>query len=248
VAALRTYASRLRALLEPDRSAPAVLVSVADGYALRVPVDAVDVHRFERLVAEASRTPDRAEALLDEALALWQGPALSGVPGRFVEIERTRLSERRLAALETRLELALDGGDNARAAAELAVLITEHPLRERFHALLMLALYRSGRQADALAAFQRLRTDLADELGLDPSPALAELHQRMLEADPALTVAVSSPAAAPGGPARPFQLPADIEDFTGRARQTSQIGALLHGDGMPVAVTPAPRPPARNPG
>jgi len=244
VAALRTYVSRLRPVLEPDRrfrTAGEVLVSVADGYALRLPAGSVDLDMFEWRVAaaeEARREGDKARAhdLLSEGLALWEGVPLYGVPGPYAEVQRRRLLDLRLDAQETALDLALELGRHAEAIGELTALAAEHPLRERPYTLLMLALYRAGRQAEALAVYADLRRILVDELGIEPGPEVAALHQRILTADPALA---APPAETPAVTlVSPAQLPADIADFTGRALQLARLRDVLRGasSAMPVAV------------
>ncbi|MFB7668308.1 BTAD domain-containing putative transcriptional regulator [Kitasatospora sp. NPDC056138] len=247
--ALRNHISRLRGALETEPRAPRLLVSVAGGYTLRLDEDALDAARAERLAAEAehaARTGDRPEAarLLDQALALWAGVPLTGVPGEYAERQRERLAERRLALLETWLGLELELGRHARAVAELTALADEHPMREGLRALQMLALYRSGRQADALAAYDRTRRTLTEELGLDPGPELVRLHQRVLRTDPEL----AAPGAEPSAPAAPSvtawlppaQLPLDVPDFTGRTETIAELDEALarpaHGIGTAAAV------------
>ncbi|PLW73643.1 AfsR family transcriptional regulator, partial [Streptomyces sp. DJ] len=185
-ATLRTYASRLRKVLGAS-----ALVTEAGGYALRVAPGALDLARAEVLASEAEKRraagdPRRARELLTEALGLWDGEALAGTPGPYMEGQRSRLTEWRLALLESRLELDLELGGHTEAVSELTALSAEYPLRERLRSLLMLALYRGGRQAEALGLYADTRRLLADELGVDPGPELTELHQRILRADPAL--------------------------------------------------------------
>ncbi|WP_169794447.1 AfsR/SARP family transcriptional regulator, partial [Streptomyces prasinus] len=201
LAAVRTYASRLRKALGPG-----VLVSESGGYAVRgTGGDALDVAVAQGLAAEAERAKNGGDlcasrALLDRALALWDGETLAGVPGPYARAQRVRLEEWRLQLSETRLDMDLEQGCHAEAVSELTALTAAHPLRERLRELLMLALYRSGRQAEALAVYADTRRLLADELGVDPRPGLQELHQRILRADPRLAEP-SSPA--PPGPGRP---------------------------------------------
>ncbi|WP_225845376.1 BTAD domain-containing putative transcriptional regulator [Streptomyces sp. HPF1205] len=225
LAALRSYAFRLRKALGAG-----ALVTDSGGYALHVETDCLDHAVAERLAAEADKArvsdPEHARELLTRALQLWHGEPLAGLPGPYAETQRTRLGEWRLGMLETRLELDLELGAHAEAVSELTALSAEHPLRERLRYLLMLALYRSGRQAEALGVYADTRRLLADDLGIDPSPELSELHQRILEADPAL----AAPASAHSGPAeiaRPAQLPATVADFTGREAFVRELGHQL---------------------
>ncbi|MGK5684053.1 BTAD domain-containing putative transcriptional regulator [Actinoplanes sp. URMC 104] len=191
--ALQIRVSKLRRALTRAGFPDDVIVTRAPGYVLNVPPGAVDAHRFEEAVAARRH---------DEALALWRGPALADVGETdWTRAERTRLEELRLAAMEDRFELLVDAGRPAEVVAELERLVAEHPLRERPHRLLMLALYRAGRQADALAVHQRLRHRLAEELGIDPSPELQALTEAILRQE--------VPAAAPRAPglAQPQLLP-----------------------------------------
>lgn len=195
-AALHTALSRLRAVLGED-----VLRSEPGGYVLGT--EDLDAARFETLCAEAVEVPPaRAAALLDEALGLWRGPAYAEFADReFAGAEAVRLDELRSSTVEDRAALSLASGRPAEAIPALESLLTEHPLRERACALLMTALYRAGRPADALARYRDHRALLADELGLDPSPALQDLEVRILGHDlPAATSPVPghrSPAAWP---------------------------------------------------
>lgn len=236
LAALRTYASRLRKALGAE-----VLVSVDGGYALRT--TALDLTRARELAAEAERLRtggDRAGARtrLAEALDLWDGEVLAAVPGPYAENQRTRLEEWRLTLLETRLDIDLEVGAHAEAVSELTALTAAHPLRERLRELLMLALYRGGRQAEALAVYADTRRLLADELGVDPTPELSRLQQRILQGDAELArpVEEQTPAAAPV--ARPAQLPATVPDFTGRAAFVRELGdRLATAEGSVMAVS-----------
>ncbi|MEU4495960.1 BTAD domain-containing putative transcriptional regulator [Streptomyces sp. NPDC023998] len=197
VSVLRTYASRLRKILEPDRTpgrSPGLVVSIGDGYALRVAQTALDLGVFERRLARAKQLraagelPEAGE-LLHIALDAWSGTPLAGIPGPLAEAERSRLAERRLNALETRIEVDLQMGHHAELVPELKGLCGDHPLRERLCELLMLSLYRCGRQAEALGAYRATRRKLVDELGVEPGPALRETHMRLLAADPVLAAA-----------------------------------------------------------
>jgi len=251
VGAVRTYASRLRAVLEPGRArrAPgAVLISVGDGYTLRTPGDpalSVDVHGFTARVAEAEQLRAAGEAQpaydrLGAALALWQGEALLGVPGPYAEQQRGWLEQRRLSAAEARLELGLELGRHVEVLDALDTLVSEQPLREHLRGLRMLALYRGGRQAEALACFAEIRALLVEELGVDPGPELSALHQRILSGDPELAAPPQRPTADTAAVYRavvPAQLPTDIPDFAGRERQLEGVVAALRapvGQAVPV--------------
>ncbi|MFF4320337.1 BTAD domain-containing putative transcriptional regulator [Streptomyces sp. NPDC001568] len=240
LATIRTYASRLRKVLDPG-----LLVTDAGGYAIRLRhPEALDLGIARGLAADADRARcagDRTLALtlLGRALDLWDGEPLAGVPGPHAETERTRLAEWRLQLLEARLDLDLEVGHHAEAVSELTALTAAHPLRERLRELLMLALYRSGRQAEALAVYADTRRLLSDELGVDPRPELAALQQRILRADTELARAEDpAPAAAPVA-VRPAQLPATVPDFTGRAAFVSELGHILAGAGGEVMAVSA---------
>ncbi|MFE7357117.1 BTAD domain-containing putative transcriptional regulator [Streptomyces sp. NPDC057543] len=237
LAAVRTYASRLRKVLDPR-----TLVSDAGGYAIRTRRDALDLTVAQELAAEADKARaacDRAQAraLFNKALGLWDGEALASVPGPYAEYQRTRLEEWRLQLTETRLDLDLEVGHHAEAVSELTALTAAHPLRERLRELLMIALYRSGRQAEALAVYADTRRLLADELGVDPRPELSQLQQRILRADEELARPADEPAPAPA-PVRPAQLPATVPDFTGRASFVRELGdRLATAEGSVMAVS-----------
>ena len=194
-AALRVNVSRLRKSLPQD-----LLTTRSPGYVVRVEPDALDLHRFERLVDEGRSLLARGLAAaaaerLRDALSLWRGPALADFAYEsFAQAAIARLEEVRLAAVELRLDADLALGRHDDLIGELEALVTEHPLRERLRRYLMTALYRSGRQAEALDAYQDARRALVDELGIDPSPALQELEQAILRQEPSLDV--EAPAAA----------------------------------------------------
>ena len=180
---LQSYVSHLRKELGPD-----VLLTRAPGYLVQIEPDQLDLHRFERLLDEArAESPEQAAVILREALALWRGPALADFAYEaFAHAEIVRLEELRLAALERRIEADLALGRHAELVGELEGLVVRHPLRERFRGQHMLALYRSGRQAEALGAYQAARRALVDELGIDPSPALQERERAILRQDASL--------------------------------------------------------------
>ncbi|MFI1536699.1 AfsR/SARP family transcriptional regulator [Streptomyces anandii] len=239
LAALRTYASRLRKVLDPG-----VLVSESGGYAVRgLGEGALDLAVAQELAAEGEKARSagdlcHAREVLGRALALWEGEPLAGVPGPYAEAQRVRLEEWRLQLLESRLDMDLEQGCHAEAVSELTALTAAHPLRERPRELLMLALYRSGRQAEALAVYADTRRLLADELGVDPRPELRELQQRILRADPVLAEPPSPVAAPPVAAVRPAQLPATVPDFTGRASFVAELGEVLaSAEGRVMAVS-----------
>ena len=181
---LDSYLSKLRRVLGPDR-----IVRRAPGYLLRVEPGELDLDRFERIVASAREAPDGPAALraLGQAFALWPGQALSDVLSEpFAAEASRRLDERRLVALEERFDIELALGRGAELVEELEALVRQHPLRERLLGQLMLALYRSGRQADALDCLQRARHELAGDLGLEPGPQLRELERQILRHDESL--------------------------------------------------------------
>ena len=239
LAALRTYASRLRKVLDPG-----VLVSESGGYAVRgLAEGALDLAVAQDLAAEAEKARGagdlcHAREVLDRALHLWDGETLAGVPGPYAEAQRVRLEEWRLQLLESRLDMDLEQGCHAEAVAELTALTAAHPLRERLRELLMLALYRSGRQAEALAVYADTRRLLADELGVDPRAGLRELQQRILKADPGLAEPSAAKAEPAPTPVRPAQLPATVPDFTGRSAFVKELGEVLStAEGRVMAVS-----------
>src|SRR6478609_10181522 len=187
--ALQVHVSQLRRLLGAD-----TIETRPSGYAVRV--GSLDLQRFEALAAQARTAPPlEAVELLREALALFRGPPLADAPlyGP-ASGDSDRLESARLEALERRLELELDLGRGPELVAELERLTAEHPYRERFHAQLMLALYRAGRQADALDAYRRARTVLVQELGIEPGRELQRLENAILAQDPSLDVQAAAPA------------------------------------------------------
>jgi DNA-binding SARP family transcriptional activator len=199
--ALQVYVSQLRDAVEPVRNAPSVIVSQAPGYALALPPQAVDLRVFERLWGEgrrlrASDDAEGAAETLSRALSLWRGPPLADLT--YVEAfsqDVSRLEEMRWTCLEDRIDADLAAGRHAQLIPDLEDLTHRYLLRERACGLLMLAYYRSGRQADALHAFRRLRATLVGDLGLEPSPALAQLERSILQHDSVLDPPV---AAEPG--------------------------------------------------
>jgi len=208
VKTVQVYISRLRKALGD----PAAVTTTAAGYSLRVLRGELDSERFEDLVEEAREIvdaqPEEAGALLREALALWRGPALAELALEpFVGTEIARLEEQRLAALELRIDADLAASRHAEVVGELAQLVVAHPIRERFAAQLMLALYRCGRQTEALEAYARARRVLVAEVGVEPGPELRDLHEAILRQDVALApqpVDGELPAALDTTPAKPL--------------------------------------------
>ena len=250
VNALHVHVSRLRAALEPGRAQRAsgqVLLASGRGYLLRLAPGQLDAGLFAGRVAaarESRRAGDLAAAAasLESALGLWQGVALDGIPGPWAEIVRTGLGEQRLTVTEEHIEILLELGRAAEAVGQLTELVRAHPLRERFSGQLMLALYRCGRQAEALAAFADARRVLVQELGIEPGQELRGLHARILAADPGLDAPVTPPARRPGPQpvkARPVpaQLPADVAAFTGRDAELAALDLLLTGTAPVTGVT-----------
>jgi len=224
------YLSRLRRLLDSVGGRGA-LVRETHGYRLRVGPDQLDATRFESLVGEgnealAAGRAELAAARFREALALWRGPALADVESEpFATAARARLEEARVSALEQRLEADLGLARHRQLIGELETLVSQHPYRERLRAQLMLALYRSGRQAEALRAYQEARRTLADVLGLEPGQGLKELEQAILRQDPILEV---ERPAEPEPPPRPAtSLPIAPTPLIGRERELEEAARLL---------------------
>ena len=201
------HVSRLRRALGDDE----LVTTSRAGYRLRVRPGELDLEQFERLVEDGRRAlaearAEQAGALLREALALWRGPALADVAFEpFAVAEIARLEEERVAAVEARVEADLAAGRGAELVPELQRLVGEHPLRERLHGQLMLALYRAGRQSEALEAYRRAREMLVEQLGIEPGEELRELEQAILAHSPGLSVPVAGMVGAdePVGPSGP---------------------------------------------
>ena len=215
---LQTYVSHLRRSLEPDRTPrepSRLLITREPGYLLAVEPDQIDAVRFERLVREArlvlGTAPDTAVALLRTALSLWRGEPLADFTFEpFAQSEITRLAELQIAAIEDRIEAELALGGHAALCGELAQLVREHPLRERLSGQLMVALYRCGRQAEALRAYRDLRATLAEQLGIDPSPALGRLEEAILQQRPSLNWPPAAAEAAPLPVSSPVTAAVDV--------------------------------------
>ncbi|WP_410675613.1 BTAD domain-containing putative transcriptional regulator [Amycolatopsis sp. cmx-4-68] len=244
-----TYVSGLRRALEPGRAkgeGPQLLASIGSGYSLRLDDSAIDVHRFEALRELAQRKQSAGDArgareTLDEALALWHGVPLSGLPGPFAAAQRARLAEVRLATIERRAEIVLESGgpavsggsrgarppagawgsapeEPAELVAELTALTREHPFRETLRGLLMRALVQAGRRTEAIAVYADVRDRLVEASGTEPGPALRRLHEQLLE----------KPAPKPPPPARVPRIPAAAlperaDPFVGREAELALL-------------------------
>ncbi|MBO3747601.1 winged helix-turn-helix domain-containing protein [Streptosporangiaceae bacterium NEAU-GS5] len=233
-----------------SRGRPDIITTRAQGYAVTVGDEEFDLRHFELLLRQARGARkdgrlDEAATFYRQALALWRGPALEGIQSRLVQSLATRLDEDRIAAAEDCIDLELDLGRHHELVGELSTLVEEHPLRERLRGQLMLALYRSGRQAEALQAYRRARQTIVEELGIEPSELLQHLEHAILTSDPSLRApaipVVLAPEAAPPAPSAPTVprlLPTDIADFTGRAKQVDQILEHLAAAERPSRAVP----------
>ena len=234
---VQVYVSRLRKALGD----PEILITTPAGYRLTLRADQLDAARFEALVKDGRQTldqgePAQASEVLRQALTLWRGPPLADfVSEPFAGAEISRLEEERLTALETRVEADLAAGRHADVVAELQHLVAEHPTREQLVAHLMLALYRCGRQAEALEAYRDAHRVLLDEIGVEPGPRLRELHAAVLSQDPALDP--------PAATELPELDPLIATPFVGRDRELAALRELWEsaraGTGAIVAITGA---------
>ncbi len=216
---VQIYVSQLRKVLPAG-----VLQTRPPGYLIEIEPEAVDATRFAQLRADgraalAAGDPETASARLREALALWRGPALAEFTEPFAGAEAAHLEELRLACLEERIEADVARGLHADVVGELELLVARHPLRESLHRQLTLALYRAGRQAEALAAYARFRSQLDDELGIEPSAALKALQRQILNQDPRLELDGAAPTPRARGPRR--------DGFVGRAGELARLEAAL---------------------
>ncbi|MEU2612625.1 AfsR/SARP family transcriptional regulator, partial [Micromonospora sp. NPDC007271] len=248
---VQKYVAGLRRVLEPDRSprTPGQVLTLTDaGYRLRIPPEAVDAIRFERGVHRArhehaaGRTAE-AQAELAAALELWQGEPFTGFAGAYFDTARHRLVELRAVALESRVELELESGRHRELVGELVELIAEFPVRERLRHQLMLALYRSGRQAEALAAYREFADLLREEHGIEPGEVLQELHRRILRSDPILRpTEVDAPPVAPG----PADAPRTVDAPRTADGPPADLEPPVLAGWPPAAEPPAPAgsPPA----
>jgi DNA-binding SARP family transcriptional activator len=233
--------SALRKTFKAAAGADDLLVTSHPGYMLFTGEHRIDAMEFEERAAlgrEAARSgrPEDACTRFDEAFAMWRGPALDGVAAARVEAEAARLTAMRLDVYEEYLGLRLELGQHREVIGELAAFVREHPLREQARAHLMLAQYRSGHRAAALETYREGRRLLADELGIDPGPALQQLHEEILADSPRLTPATETVAPAPS-PTVPAHLPSSVASFTGRNGELATLDRLLDhldGPGLPV--------------
>ncbi|MBE1500970.1 DNA-binding SARP family transcriptional activator/tetratricopeptide (TPR) repeat protein [Amycolatopsis lexingtonensis] len=236
-----TYVSGLRRALEPGRAkgeGPQLLASIGSGYSLRLDSGAIDVHRFDALREQALRKQGAGDLRgaredLEEALGLWHGVPLSGLPGPFAAAQRARLTEVRLATVERRAEVVLESGGHAELVAELTALTREHPFRETLRGLLMRALVRADRRTEAIAVYTDVRDRLVESSGTEPGPALRRLYDQLREKPAA------APEPKPAPLARPARLPvaamperADL--FVGREAELARLREAVDGLGAGV--------------
>jgi DNA-binding SARP family transcriptional activator len=229
--AIQLYVTRLRAFLGSDS-----IRTVAAGYRLQIDPERVDAIRFTRTLEDAATADDVATQRLRlvQALALWRGRPFDGIRSSWLDrIESPRLVELHVEAVERRVDLDLAAGLHGRLVAELRELIAQHPLRERLWAQLMTALYRSGRQAEALEVYQQLYRISTDELGVEPTPTIRELHHRILTGDPLSCDSGTDPPVS-----TPRQLPAAVARFAGRSDYFDRLDTLLaeNDDGATVVI------------
>ncbi|MEU7861614.1 BTAD domain-containing putative transcriptional regulator [Nonomuraea sp. NPDC049141] len=239
---LHIVVSKLREFLAPW-ALDEVIVTAPGGYCLDVPPEHVDAHLFMRLVREARAGRARGEIVtadrsFRQALALWRGEALAGMSAEWAQIEATRLTEERLTALEDHVDLRMEAGDHHAVIPDLSVRIEAHPLRERPHAQLMLALYRAGRSSEALAVYQETRRVMIQELGIEPGTVLRRLQQAVLARDPVLDLTAPVQDATLGDAVAPTELPADTRAFTARDVELAWLDKALtdSGAGTPAIV------------
>lgn len=231
---LHSYISRLRSVL--DAAGGPVPARRSGGYVLDVDAAAVDLHHFRALVTQARCADENtAEPLWQDAMALWRGRPFADLDSEWLRSFSVTLEAEHQAARLDHHDLLLRRGEQARILPDVAAAAETHPLDERLAGQLMLALYRCGRQSDALAHFRLVQERLGDELGSDPGTALRELHQRMLRHDAELTVPDATSSGAAGDlfvvadrrPPRPAQLPLDVAGFTGRSDGLRRLDELL---------------------
>jgi DNA-binding SARP family transcriptional activator len=241
---VRTYVHRLRRVFGDSSDLRSPLRSADNGYQLKIDDQGSDLGRFlaaRQAAAEARANDDmhRAVHLLREATGEWADDALAGLPGEWAETERQRLKRLRIQTIETLAELELELSNGIEVTERLVALSEAEPLRERVHELLMLALYRANRQAEALTVFEQLRVTLRNELGVDPGPSVRAMHERILNADAALLQAPASEAPrapATSAPIRPAQLPAALPTFVGRRTELGELTERMAAAPVPGVV------------
>jgi DNA-binding SARP family transcriptional activator len=235
---LYAYVAKLKAVIAGTGDDGVMLTRRRGGYLLEADPDTVDLYGFRLRVSRAATADDqRAAKLLSEALGLWRGPALAGLSSPWLSSMRVTLEQQRITAMLDYGDIALRQGQHAALSGTLAEEAVASPANERLIGQLMLALYRSGRQAEALRWFEQTRRHLAEELGADPGPALARLHQQILRSDPALAGPADghfggAPVSqAPGNAVAtvPRELPADTTAFTGRSAELAELDRRLNG-------------------
>ncbi|HET6310549.1 MAG TPA: BTAD domain-containing putative transcriptional regulator [Candidatus Nitrosotalea sp.] len=234
--AIEVYVSQLRRVLEPDGAPYKTLIRGAAGYQLQIDRGDLDASQFEELVEGAKQLePKEALPRLEQALGLWRGPALADFEGETFSLsEASRLNELRLHAIEERLDACLELGRHREVIAELMSLTRAHPLRERMTGELMLALYRSGRQAEASDVYQRIRERLVEEQGMEPGSDLQTLLKRILQQDAKLAVVDTVRRAADAG----HNLPVALTSLIGRASDIESVCRLVRGDRLVTLVGP----------
>ncbi len=233
-----SYIARLRRVLAASDAAVR-LVSRSGLYILEADPESIDLHRFRRLRTQAralaeSGDSEHAAQLLRDADRLWGGEALAGLPGDWAQRTRATLDQERLTATMDRVELDLADGHESDLAGELSELVSRHPFVERLVEQLMVTLYRTGRQAEALEAYRQARARLDDELGAEPGPGLRSLHQRILRADPELALPPRKWTRRSSGL---NNLPRDIPNFTGRAEELNVLAGAIVTDQPGTAIT-----------
>lgn len=234
---LQGYVLRLRRILQ-GHGGQSMIVTQPSGYQLSIQPEALDLHHFDRLISDADQAAEiedlEAEARhLRAALELWRGQPLADVDSDSLRREEgARLTERWAQTVERRIDVDLRRGNHAELIAELSTLVAAYPLRERLRTQLMLALYRSGRQAEALGVYRDARRALVNELGVEPGPELRRMEQAILAADPALDQVTPAERSAPRPSAdhRPHTLAPDVPDFVGREAEIEQLMGWLAPD------------------
>jgi predicted ATPase/DNA-binding SARP family transcriptional activator len=240
--AVQVHLSKLRSALGPEQP----IVTRPSGYTVNIEPEQLDLARFEALSERARAAgrdgdPQAAAGLWREALALFRGRPLDDVPLRgLAATEASRLAELQVAALEERIAVELELGEHVAVAGELQALVAEHPYRERLHAQLMLALYRSGRQAEALDAFRHARRTLVEDLGLEPGRELQQLESAVLAQDPALDLLLTEPPRARPRPVAVPPLPAPTDPLIGRDADLDAAAALLADPDVRVITLTGP--------